>query len=72
MGLGFKNPTKEDSYLKSATPIGFVGARIFHYECTIMSSRLCQEKIFSNQDLGSIIVYDSVLQQQQSFRYFTD
>jgi hypothetical protein len=26
LGLGFKNPTKEDSYLKSATPeISFVG-----------------------------------------------
>ena len=23
MGLGFKNPTKEDSYLKSATPFFF-------------------------------------------------
>jgi len=24
--------------------IGFVGARIFHYEYSILSSRLCQEK----------------------------
>ncbi len=30
---------------------GSVGARIFHHEYNIMSSRLCQEKIFSNQDL---------------------
>jgi hypothetical protein len=30
---------------------GSVGARILHYIYSIMSSRFCQEKIFSNQDL---------------------